>query len=105
MLETKNEQASMDMDPPGLLGLLKGGHHHDMRIDDENEVQIQNVDLDEEISPKPRAPYESLLEEQTNNRGSTILTSAVRGAPLENYDQNAFSITSLDNNMQTLTYE
>lgn len=102
LLETTNEQASMDMDPPGLLGLLKGGHHQDMKAEGENEVQVQNVDLEEELSPKDRPPYESLLEEQNNNRDSTVLTSTLRSAALHNnvYDQRAFTITSLDDNLQ-----
>ena len=98
----------MDMDPPGLLGLLKGGHHHDMKIEGENDMQVQNVDLDEELSPKDRPPYESLLEEQNNNnRDSTILTSAVRPRTLRGdaYDQHAFSIPSLENHLEQVTYD
>lgn len=107
LLETKNEQATMDMDPPGLLGLLQGGHHHDMKMKGESDMQVQNVDLDEELSPKDRPPYESLLEEQNNARDSTILTSAVRPTALrgEAYDQHAFAIPSLENHLQMVTYD
>lgn len=89
----------MDMDPPGLLGLLNGGHHYDMKMKGESDMQVQNVDLDEEMSPKEPPPYESLLEEQNNNRDSTIISSRPGGLRGEPYDQHAFSIASLDNNL------
>ena len=70
----------MDMDPPGLLGLQLGGHHHDMVFAGENEMQVQNVDLDEDASSsaaKHRPPYESSLEESNHTRDSLMFNSSI----------------------------
>ena len=72
------------------------------------------MDLDEDASSsaaKHRPPYESYLEESNHNRDSSMFNSSInlrQPSPAVHQgtnDQNAFCIQSLDNNLQSLTYD
>jgi len=111
-MELQNEQISIDaidLDPPGLLGLLKRAvqseSKFESRNDNENDIEVQNVEIEDMVSPdrsRDRPPYESLIE---NDRDSQILTSNPRLFENVLDDSNAFSIMSLDNGFKQVTYD
>ena len=67
-MELQNEQISIDaidLDPPGLLGLLKRAvqseSKFESRNDNENDIEVQNVEIEDMVSPdrsRGRPPYE-----------------------------------------------